>query len=279
MAVAAHHDRARWPAGRHRRSHSRHRAMAVRHPADRPARYRPARLCAVAARPGLVGPRAQGQRLERHPAASRLRHQRVVVHRPGLAMRHADHPLPGQWRRQQHLAAHRRVARLSRRTVRPAGNRHRLHRRGSASVLSCLEAPLPAQLAHRGHAQGSDAAARRHRPSGPGGTGAGLRDHRDLSECGRHRGRSRQRRGLGGVLHTLAEQPYGRWLLGVSLGLVAYGLYCFINAGYRRAEPRNRRRLSPSSRRRRQPRWRRRCHAANGCRGGPATRPAHVRPG
>ncbi|WP_432414963.1 DUF1206 domain-containing protein [Chromohalobacter israelensis] len=41
--------------------------------------------------------------------------------------------------------------------------------------------------------------------------------------------------GLGGVLHTLAEQPYGRWLLGgVSLGLVAYGLYCFINAGYRR---------------------------------------------
>ncbi|NWO08847.1 DUF1206 domain-containing protein [Chromohalobacter salexigens] len=41
--------------------------------------------------------------------------------------------------------------------------------------------------------------------------------------------------GLGGVLQTLAEQPYGRWLLGgVSLGLVAYGLYCFINAGYRR---------------------------------------------
>ncbi|MCI0508646.1 uncharacterized protein DUF1206 [Chromohalobacter marismortui] len=42
-------------------------------------------------------------------------------------------------------------------------------------------------------------------------------------------------RRLGGALNTLAEQPYGRWLLGgVSLGLMAYGLYCFINAGYRR---------------------------------------------
>lgn len=41
--------------------------------------------------------------------------------------------------------------------------------------------------------------------------------------------------GLGGVLDTLAEQPYGRWLLGgVAVGLMAYGLYCFINAGYRR---------------------------------------------
>ena len=33
----------------------------------------------------------------------------------------------------------------------------------------------------------------------------------------------------------LGLQQGGRWLLGgVSLGLVAYGLYCFINAGYRR---------------------------------------------
>ncbi|MCD6008117.1 MULTISPECIES: DUF1206 domain-containing protein [Halomonadaceae] len=40
--------------------------------------------------------------------------------------------------------------------------------------------------------------------------------------------------GLGGALATLAQQPLGPWLLGiVSLGLVAYGIYCFINARFR----------------------------------------------
>ncbi len=41
--------------------------------------------------------------------------------------------------------------------------------------------------------------------------------------------------GLGGALNLLARQPYGHWLLGgVAIGLIAYGGYCFINAGYRR---------------------------------------------
>lgn len=41
-------------------------------------------------------------------------------------------------------------------------------------------------------------------------------------------------RGLGGALQTLAEQPYGPWLLGaVALGFVAYGLYCLSRARYR----------------------------------------------
>lgn len=41
--------------------------------------------------------------------------------------------------------------------------------------------------------------------------------------------------GLGGVLDLLAHQPYGDYLLGfVAIGLIAYGGYCFINAGYRR---------------------------------------------
>lgn len=40
--------------------------------------------------------------------------------------------------------------------------------------------------------------------------------------------------GLGGALTTLAQQPFGPWLLGiVALGLVAYGIYCFINARFR----------------------------------------------
>lgn len=40
--------------------------------------------------------------------------------------------------------------------------------------------------------------------------------------------------GLGGALTTLARQPFGPWLLGiVALGLMAYGIYCFINARYR----------------------------------------------
>jgi len=41
-------------------------------------------------------------------------------------------------------------------------------------------------------------------------------------------------KGLGGALTTLAQQPFGPWLLlVVALGLVAYGVYCFVNARYR----------------------------------------------
>ncbi|SHF46923.1 protein of unknown function [Modicisalibacter ilicicola DSM 19980] len=40
--------------------------------------------------------------------------------------------------------------------------------------------------------------------------------------------------GLGGALNTLARQPFGPWLLGiVALGLVGYGIYCFVNARFR----------------------------------------------
>jgi Domain of Unknown Function (DUF1206) len=41
-------------------------------------------------------------------------------------------------------------------------------------------------------------------------------------------------RGLGGALATLAEQPEGPWLLGlVAVGLIAYGLFMFVQARYR----------------------------------------------
>lgn len=43
--------------------------------------------------------------------------------------------------------------------------------------------------------------------------------------------------GLDGALATLRDQPYGPVLLGVvGLGLAAYGLYCGVNARYRRFE-------------------------------------------
>jgi len=43
-----------------------------------------------------------------------------------------------------------------------------------------------------------------------------------------------QARGLGGVLATLADQPFGPWLLGlVAVGLAAYGAYMLIAARYR----------------------------------------------
>jgi hypothetical protein len=42
-------------------------------------------------------------------------------------------------------------------------------------------------------------------------------------------------RGLGGALQTLVQQLYGPWLLGiVAIGLVAYGLFMFVLARYRR---------------------------------------------
>lgn len=42
-------------------------------------------------------------------------------------------------------------------------------------------------------------------------------------------------RGLGGALDTLAAQPYGPYLLGiVAIGLVGYGVYCWVNARYRK---------------------------------------------
>lgn len=45
-------------------------------------------------------------------------------------------------------------------------------------------------------------------------------------------------RGLGGALETLARQPFGPYLLGaVSLGLVAYGVFMFVVARYRRIDP------------------------------------------
>lgn len=42
--------------------------------------------------------------------------------------------------------------------------------------------------------------------------------------------------GLGEALNTLQEQPYGPWLLAAAgVGLVCYGLYCFVMARYRKA--------------------------------------------
>lgn len=44
-------------------------------------------------------------------------------------------------------------------------------------------------------------------------------------------------KGLSGALQTLAEQPYGPWLLGtVAIGVIAYGIHCFVNAKYRSFE-------------------------------------------
>ena len=46
---------------------------------------------------------------------------------------------------------------------------------------------------------------------------------------------SKEARGLDGSLLEVAQQPYGEALLGaVAVGLVAYGLYCFVQARYRR---------------------------------------------
>lgn len=43
-------------------------------------------------------------------------------------------------------------------------------------------------------------------------------------------------RGMSGALQTLADQPWGPWLLtGVAVGLVLYGLFCLAEARYRRA--------------------------------------------
>ncbi|BAZ40439.1 hypothetical protein NIES4101_64000 [Calothrix sp. NIES-4101] len=43
-----------------------------------------------------------------------------------------------------------------------------------------------------------------------------------------------QARGLGGALASLAQQPFGPWILGVvALGLIAYGIYSVIEARYR----------------------------------------------
>jgi hypothetical protein len=48
-------------------------------------------------------------------------------------------------------------------------------------------------------------------------------------------GQPEQARGLGGVLATLASQPFGPWLLGVvAVGLAAYGLFLLVQARYRR---------------------------------------------
>lgn len=45
-------------------------------------------------------------------------------------------------------------------------------------------------------------------------------------------------RGLRGALNTLENQPYGSYLLGVvALGLIAFALYNFIEAAYRRINP------------------------------------------
>ncbi len=47
--------------------------------------------------------------------------------------------------------------------------------------------------------------------------------------------RPAEARGLGGALDTLAEQPFGPWLLGaVAVGLVAYGAFMLVQAHYRR---------------------------------------------
>lgn len=48
---------------------------------------------------------------------------------------------------------------------------------------------------------------------------------------------SSQARGLGGALDSLHAQTYGRWLLGlVAVGLIAYGLFEWVQARYRRID-------------------------------------------
>jgi hypothetical protein len=43
-----------------------------------------------------------------------------------------------------------------------------------------------------------------------------------------------QARGFGGALAALEQQPFGPWILGiVAFGLIAYGMYCVIEARYR----------------------------------------------
>lgn len=45
--------------------------------------------------------------------------------------------------------------------------------------------------------------------------------------------RSDEVRGLGGALATLAQQPFGPWLLGiVASGLVVYGAFMIVKARY-----------------------------------------------
>lgn len=45
---------------------------------------------------------------------------------------------------------------------------------------------------------------------------------------------SKHVQGLGGALESLAQQPYGAWILGiVAIGLIAYGLYYIVQARYR----------------------------------------------
>jgi len=42
-------------------------------------------------------------------------------------------------------------------------------------------------------------------------------------------------KGLEGVFDTLAQKPYGRWVMGVvAAGLIAYGIYTLVEARYRR---------------------------------------------
>ena len=44
----------------------------------------------------------------------------------------------------------------------------------------------------------------------------------------------REAKGVGGALKTLADQPYGPWLLAITAaGLIAYGVYEFLRAKYR----------------------------------------------
>lgn len=49
------------------------------------------------------------------------------------------------------------------------------------------------------------------------------------------RSNPQEARGLDGALATIASQPFGPWLLGAAaVGLLAYGLYMFVEARYRR---------------------------------------------
>jgi hypothetical protein len=44
--------------------------------------------------------------------------------------------------------------------------------------------------------------------------------------------------GLDGALQKLVHQSYGAWLLGITAGgLIAYALFCFVEARYREVKP------------------------------------------
>ena len=209
------------------------RRAAVRQGPAHPARGGPRRLRALAARAGVPRPRREGEgppglakraRRSRRPAWYAVLCGLTAVGRSSAATAAAETST-----RRPPACSNAPSAATS------SSRRPRVPRRGRLQRLSRRHVQVQEEAEDRRDERGRGAGGDRRRHPRPPGPRLVFAPDRLFLVKAAWEFDPKEARGLDGALLELSQQPYGAFLLGaVAIGLLAYGLYCFVQARYRR---------------------------------------------